>query len=96
MTRWLLMAFIAAVCATSTTLTAKSDEPQVGRYQVVAFGASDSAILVDTATGRVWTFRTALGITQWFAVRFGVDGDGLPVWLPPPIPCNAGDPLCKK
>jgi hypothetical protein len=80
----------------AASASAYGQEPQVGRYQMVAVPASQSqtfpeALLLDTATGQTWMLYHETGrAIQWFPLPFSSAKDR-PAFLPPP-PDAAGLP----
>jgi hypothetical protein len=75
----------------TATASARGQEPQVGRYQMVAAPASQSqtfpeTLLLDTATGRTWMLYHETGqAIQWVPLRFSAGKDQPPPFLPPPL-----------
>lgn len=80
---------VALIMLLAATASAHGQEPQVGRYQMVAVPASQSqtfpeALLLDTATGQTWMLYHETGrAIQWFPLPFSSAKDR-PVFLPPP------------
>jgi hypothetical protein len=79
-----LLAMLLAV-----TGSARGQEPQVGRYQMVAVPASQAqtfpeALLLDTATGQSWMLYHETGqAIQWLPLRFSAGRDHPATPLPP-------------
>ena len=69
--------------------SAHGEEPQAGRYQMVAVPASQSqtfpqTLLLDTATGQTWILYHETGqAIQWLPLRFSAERTGLRTPLPP-------------
>ena len=69
--------------------TAYGQEPQIGRYQMVAVPASQSqtfpqTLLLDTATGQTWILYHETGqAIQWLPLRFSAGADRPATPLPP-------------
>ena len=80
----------AVLLALAARENASAQQPQVGRYQVVAVPASQSqtfpeTILVDTATGQTWMLYHETGqAIQWLPLRFWAGKDRPLAPLPPP------------
>jgi hypothetical protein len=79
----------AVLLALAAAEHASAQQPQVGRYQVVAVPASQSqtfpeTILVDTATGQSWMLYHETGqAIQWLPLRFWAGKDRPLASLPP-------------
>lgn len=75
--------------------TAHAEQPQVGRYQMVAVPASQSqtfpqTLLLDTSTGQTWILYHESGqAIQWLPLPFWVGKDRSSVPLPPPPDAGA-------
>jgi hypothetical protein len=69
--------------------SAHGEEPQAGRYQMVAVPASQSqtfpqTLLLDTATGQTWILYHETGqAIQWLPLRFSAGTDRPQTPLPP-------------
>ena len=83
-----LMVLLVAMLLAATP-SAHSQEPQVGRYQMVAVPASQSqtfpqTLLLDTATGQTWILYHETGqAIQWLPLRFSAGADRPATPLPP-------------
>lgn len=77
--------------------SARGEETQVGRYQMVAVPASQSqtfpeTLLLDTVTGRSWILYHETGQSiEWLPLRFS-GGKDRPPSLSPPAPDAGADP----
>jgi len=75
--------------------TAHAEQPQVGRYQMVAVPASQSqtfpqTLLLDTSTGQTWILYHESGqAIQWLPLPFWAGKDRSPAPLPPPPDAGA-------
>jgi hypothetical protein len=73
----------------AVTASAHGQEPQVGRYQMVAVPASQSqtfpeTLLLDTGTGQTWILYHETGqAIQWLPLRFSAGKDRPATPLPP-------------
>ena len=69
--------------------SAYGQEPQIGRYQMVAVPASQSqtfpqTLLLDTATGQTWILYHETGQSiEWLPLRFSAGKDRPSTPLPP-------------
>src|SRR6202044_1926614 len=69
--------------------SARAQEPQVGRYQMIAVPASQSqafpeTLLLDTATGQTWILYHETGQSiEWLPLRFSAGKDRPATPLPP-------------
>ena len=69
--------------------SARAQEPQVGRYQMIAVPASQSqtfpeTLLLDTASGQTWILYHETGQSiQWLPLRFSAGKDRPATPLPP-------------
>lgn len=87
----LMQKTVAALFAmlSAATGSAYGQQPQIGRYQMVAVPASQSqtfpeALLLDTATGQSWMLYHETGrAIQWFPLPF-LSAKDRPAFLPPP------------
>ena len=81
----MLLAMLLAAVA-----SAQAQEPQVGRYQMIAVPASQSqtfpeTLLLDTATGQTWILYHETGQSiEWLPLRFSGGKDRPQTPLPPP------------
>jgi hypothetical protein len=72
-----------------STASARAQEPQVGRYQMIAVPASQSqtfpeTLLLDTATGQTWILYHETGQSiEWLPLRFWAGKDRPQTPLPP-------------
>ncbi len=85
----MLKLVLALLMITFTATSAHAQEPQVGRYQMVAVPASQSqtfpqTLLLDTATGQTWILYHETGQSiEWLPLRFSAGKDRPPTPLPP-------------
>jgi hypothetical protein len=80
---------VVLVMLLTATASAHGQEPQGGRYQMVAVPASQSqtfpeTLLLDTATGQTWILYHETGQSiQWLPLRFSAGKDRPATPLPP-------------
>ena len=80
---------VALVMLLAATASVRGQEPQTGRYQLVAVPASQSqtfpeTVLLDTATGQTWILYHETGQSiQWLPLRFSAGKDRPQTPLPP-------------